>query len=110
MSTNGSAGGYKIYSRKSFWSDPYYVSKSPLFSTAVFEYANVSQIIRMWTEHTAAGQSLLAWIAVCAGLCLYWNFYRVITPDEKVVRWMSCVGLIANIGVILSVIYWRFLA
>lgn len=93
-----------------FWSDPSFVKHSPIFSGVVFEYANISQIIRMWTEHTAAGQSLTAWIAVFFGLALYSNFYRVFLPEQVIARVINGMGLLANLAVIVSVIWFRFLA
>lgn len=90
-----------------FWNDHAVVSKLPIASALLFEYANVGQLYRMWTEHTAAGQSLFAWWAVGLGLLLYANFYRVVTPLE---RWAIRVTLLSfgmNCLVSGSVLYFR---
>lgn len=90
-----------------FWSSPKLVAKAPILATALLEYANLGQIHRMWTQQTAAGQSLGSWAAVCAALVLYWNFYRVVTPDQVWARRMSVVGISLNVLVCLTVVYFR---
>lgn len=90
-----------------FWNDPTVVSKTPILTTLLLEGANVGQLWRMWTYHTAAGQSLLAWFEVFAALALWLNFYRVITPDQKFAKWATGFGLCMNAAVWLTVIYFR---
>ena len=91
------------------WDNPDIVTYSPIVTTCLLESANIGQMIRMWTYHTAAGQSLISWAAVQVALWLWQNFYRVITPDQWVARLTIKIGILLNFGVILSVIYWRYL-
>lgn len=91
------------------WNDKKWVSKTPLLTTFLLEGANVGQIKRMWTEHTAAGQSLVAWMMVWLALVLWFNFYRVITPEEKFAKYCTLFGVCMNTMVILSVIYFRYI-
>ncbi len=90
------------------WNSPKWVNKTPIITTLMLEIANAGQIWRMWTERTAAGQSLIAWISVNLALMLWYNFYRVITPNEKWALWGTAAGIIMNWGVIFSVIYFRY--
>jgi hypothetical protein len=91
------------------WDNPDIVTYSPIVTTCLLESANIGQMIRMWTYHTAAGQSLISWAAVQIALWLWQNFYRVITPDQWIARLTIKIGILLNFGVILSVIYWRYL-
>jgi hypothetical protein len=91
------------------WNNPKIVSKTPLLSVALLEIANVSQLRRMWTEGTAEGQSLQGWMCVGLALVLWWNFYRVVTPNEKYARLGTMLGIAMNASVILSVIWFRYL-
>lgn len=77
----------------------------PIATTILLEGANVSQLIRMWTEHTAAGQSLLAWLSVCLALGL-WAFYYW-RKGLRTALWATLGGIVMNLAVVASVIYWR---
>lgn len=90
-------------------SNPRWVSKTPILTVFLLEGANIGQIIRMWTERTAEGQSLTAWISVNLALLLWLNFYRVCCPDQRWAFWATAVGISMNAGVILSVIWFRYL-
>ena len=90
-------------------SNPQLVSKTPLLAVALLEIANVNQLLRMWSEGTAAGQSLLGWVTVHLALWLWWNFYRVLTPNESFAYWGTALGIVMNGMVILTVLYFRFL-
>jgi hypothetical protein len=90
-------------------SDPKWVEKTPLLTTLLLEGANVGQLHRMWTERTAEGQSLFAWLMVCAALILWANFFRVCAPDQKWARWASIFGVAMNLSVCLTVTYFRYL-
>lgn len=91
-----------------FWNDPKFVSKTPILTVFLLESANVSQLIRMWTEKTAEGQSLWGWMMVSAALFLWCNFYRVCCPKEKWALWTTMFGIFMNALVILSVVYFRY--
>jgi hypothetical protein len=51
-----------------FWRAPHWVSYTPIATTCLLETANLGQIVRMWTYHTAAGQSLTSWCCVNVAL------------------------------------------
>lgn len=84
------------------------VEKTPILTNLLFEGANVHQLWRMWTEHSALGQSALGWIQVHIALWLWWNFYRVVTPDQKWARISTSISIAVNALVIISVLYFRF--
>jgi hypothetical protein len=90
------------------WNDPFYVSYTPIATTCLLETANLGQIVRMWTFHTAAGQSLTSWCCVNLALWLWANWYRVITPQQKIARFTIKVGITLNTCVILTAIYFRY--
>lgn len=92
-----------------FWNNPKIVTCSPIVTTCLIESANVGQMVHMWTYHTAAGQSLWSWILVNIALWIWGNFYRVIMPEESIARLSIRAGIVLNMGVILSVIYWRYI-
>jgi hypothetical protein len=62
----------------------------------------------MWTEKTAAGQSLTAWISVCIALLLWANVYRA--QRMKTALYATLLGVLMNLLVVATVVYWRFLA
>ena len=118
-----------------FWNDPEWVAKTPLVTVGLFESANVGQIVRMLTHHTAAGQSLVSWVSVNAALWAWANFYRVMdscgcthernhhdfNSDHecfvcdcmryrgkfRFARWTLKVGICLNMIVIATVAYFR---
>lgn len=87
-----------------------WVSKTPIVTTFLLEWASIGQSLRMYREQTAAGQSLTSWICVFFALALWWNFYRVITPNEKLAKWSTVGGMTVTLIGIGSVVYWRYLA
>jgi hypothetical protein len=64
----------------------------------------------MWTEFTAAGQSLWSWLAVNAALWLWLMFYQRFTPDQVWAIRSAKVGIAINAAVILTVFYFRYIA
>jgi hypothetical protein len=90
-----------------WWSDPKWVDKTPIVTTLLLEGANVAQLIRMWTERSALGQSLVGWLSVSFALVLWYNFYRVVTPAARWARWATLFGIGMNALVCLSVMYFR---
>ena len=91
-----------------FWNDPKLVAYTPLITTGLLEIANIGQMLRMWTYHTAAGQNIISWCCVNLALWLWQNWYRVITPDQWVARFAIKVGISLNTGVVLTAIYFRY--
>jgi uncharacterized protein with PQ loop repeat len=90
------------------YNDPAVVSKAPIVASLLLEYANVGQLIRMRTEHTAAGQSLTSWLAVFVALLVWQNFYRVCTPTMLWARRMNFLGICMNLSVIATVVHFRY--
>jgi uncharacterized protein with PQ loop repeat len=91
------------------WSNPEWVARTPIITTLLLEAANVQQLFRMWTEGTAKGQSMTAWISVNVALLLWLNFYRVITPNAKWAIRGTAFGVVMNAAVILTVIFFRYI-
>jgi uncharacterized protein with PQ loop repeat len=77
----------------------------PVAAQVLLEWANVSQLVRMWREHTAAGQSLVGWLSVFAALLLFLAFYR--HKRLTTVVYTTAFGLLMNTLVILTVLYFR---
>jgi hypothetical protein len=90
------------------WNDPFHVSYMPIATTCLLETANLGQIVRMWTNRTAAGQSLTSCVNVALWLWAHW--YRVLKPEQKIARFTIKVGITLNTCVILSVAYFRCVA
>lgn len=91
-----------------FYNDPKLVAKTPVITVFLLEWANISQLWRMWHEHSALGQSMYAWISVQFALWFWINFYRVLVPDNKFAIRATIVGCILNAAVIFSVAYFRY--
>lgn len=87
---------------------PNVVDKTPIVSVALLEAANCQQLFRMWTEHTAAGQSLTAWVSVNIACWLWLNFYLTFNRENKFAIWGTALGLVLNGFVILSVLYFQY--
>jgi uncharacterized protein with PQ loop repeat len=84
------------------------VENIPIICTILLEWANVGQLHRMWTEHTAAGQSVPAWISVFAALSLFAFYYH--KKGLRVPFYTTLFGVVMNLLVNLTVIYFRFSA
>ena len=88
------------------------ISKIPIATTALLESANIGQMWRMWTEWTAAGQSLTSWVLVNLALVLWLIFYRETMEEGSECRkWAvrsTAAGICINGFVILSVILLRY--
>jgi uncharacterized protein with PQ loop repeat len=92
------------------WRNPKFVEKTPLLAVFLLEMANVQQLFRMWHEKTAAGQSLSGWILVNLALWLWFNFYTLFNKQQKFAIYGTAFGIVMNSLVILTVIYFRYLA
>lgn len=95
-----------------FWNNPSIVSKTPVLTVLLLEGANLSQLIRMWSERSAEGQSLGGWALVNLALLLWFNFYRVCVPRDQArwALWSTGFGVIMNASVILTVVWFRYFA
>lgn len=90
-----------------FWRRPSLVSKTPLITTFLLEWANLSQLWRMWGEGTAEGQSLMGWVSVNLALILWLNFYLTFNRDQKFAIWGTAFGIGMNTAVIGTVLWFR---
>lgn len=97
---------------KAPWSNTNLVAKTPIVTTFLLEYANVGQMWRMWSEHSALGQNVWSWLAVQAALWCWLNYYRVLVPagQRRFAMWATGIGICLNLGVVLSVVYFRYWA
>jgi hypothetical protein len=86
-----------------------YAKHIPFVTTGLLEGANVSQLHRMWTERTSAGQSIGGWALVWLALVFWLTYYIVMLPNEKAPRWCTALGIVINSCVIFTVIYFRYL-
>jgi hypothetical protein len=91
------------------WNDRGLVARTPLATTFLLEYANAGQLVRMWSEQSALGQSLWSWLSVGLALALWWNFYRVMLPGDRFARRCTAFGLVMNAAVCFSVAWFRYL-
>ena len=92
-----------------FISNKNLVSKTPIITSILLEYANIGQLYRMWAEHSAKGQSIWSWASVGLALWLWLNFYRVMLPNEKFAYRATIIGIILNALVILSVLWFNYI-
>lgn len=92
------------------WNNPVWVSRTPIATSLLLDGGAIGQIIRMWREKSALGQSLLSWMAVILALVLWANFYRVITPTQYWARLTILLSIALNVGIVASIVWWRFVA
>lgn len=86
------------------------VKYSPVATTILIEGGVISQITRMVTEGSANDQSLLGWAMVWLALALWFNWYRVFTPDQMLAKWSTLGGMVINTAAMGVIIWFRFLA
>lgn len=90
--------------------DPLFVGKwFPIGGAAFFLWGYLGQIWHMWSQHTAAGQSLVGWLELWLALWAYWHFYRTCCPKETIAIWSVFAEIVVNWFVILSVIRFQYL-
>lgn len=85
------------------------VKYTPIITSLLIESGVLSQMIRMWAMGSAMDQSLLGWIFVWCALLLWFNWYRVFTPDQKFAKWSTIGGLVINTMAIFTIIWYRYL-
>ncbi len=89
------------------WDSKKWVSRTPVISAVLVESANLSQLNRIWAEHSAQGQSLQAWLCVGLALLVRWNFYRVTLPDHRLARICVIGSMVLNTALIASVVWFN---
>lgn len=106
MGSNPTPGSMK------YLTEAKYVSKwAPVVSILFIDVANIGHIWRMFSEQSAAGQSLVSWACVWIALVSWFNFYLRVTPGEegKVARYSTILGIGVVTLVISSILYFRYL-
>lgn len=91
-----------------WYRNPKLVDKTPLVSVALLEIANIQQLWRIWTEWTAAGQSIGGWLCVQIALWLWLNFYLTFNRDNKFAIYGTALGIVMNASVLVSVVLFRY--
>lgn len=84
-----------------------WVARIPIATTFLLQFANASQLVRMWTERSAVGQSILGWSMVNLALVLYFVYYRVMLPAQKLPQYCTAFGIAMNAAVIGTAAYFR---
>lgn len=92
------------------WNNPAWVSRTPIVTSLLLDGGAIGQIVRMWREQSARGQSLTSWLAVILALTLWANFYRVITPNQFWARATILLSIALNVGIVTSIVWWRYVA
>lgn len=85
------------------------VKYTPVITTLLIESGAISQMIRMWKEGSADDQSLIGWFLIWCALLLWFNWYRVFTPEQKFAKWSTVGGMIVNALAIATIIWYRIL-
>ena len=85
------------------------VSKTPLIATSIFMVADSSQIVRMFSEGSAKGQSLWGWLSIIIALSMYAIFFRVKTPNERLAFWCTVANVIVVSFIAITVVYFRYI-
>lgn len=83
-----------------------WIARIPLITTLLLESANASQLVRMWREHSALGQSILGWSMVNLALILWFIYYRVMLPNQKLPQYCTAFGIAMNAAVIGTAAYF----
>lgn len=91
------------------WNNPVWVARTPVLTVGLLEGANVGQLWRMWTQHSALGQNVWSWLSVNIALWLWLNFYRVNVPGglKSWAARATFAGILLNGAVIVSVAILR---
>lgn len=90
-------------------SDPAFCKRSLYAATILFEGGNIGQVYRIWSQGSSLGHNLFSWVGVLLGLCLWYNYYRVIYPEDKLAKGCNVIGIVATSAIIASIIYFRYI-
>lgn len=83
------------------------IPRIPLVTSFIFATAYVSQVVRMWSERSALGQSVFGWVQVGVALVLFYIYYREMLPDQKLPRYCTVFEIVLVLGIIGTTIYFR---
>lgn len=79
----------------------------PIVAGMLASVSYFSHIVRMWAYHTAAGQSLIGWIAISIDLGLWFAYYKICLPAETFAKWTTATLMVLAIIASASVLWWR---
>lgn len=83
------------------------IPRIPLVTSFIFATAYVAQVVRMWTERSALGQSVFGWIQVGVALVLFYVYYREMLPDQKIPQYCTLFEIALVLGIIGTTITFR---
>lgn len=84
------------------------IAKTPLVTCLLMEWGNLGQIFQMMMTQSAKSQNLLSWWTIHLALWLWYNYYRVVTPDQKLTIRITLLGIfIQGLGT-LTVSWFKF--
>jgi hypothetical protein len=79
---------------------------TPIITVALFETGNIGQIIQMIIQHSALGQSPIAWLLYTVGLLMWFLWWKRFEPTQKMPRYAALAGAIINFAVLLTVLWF----
>lgn len=88
-------------------SNPKLVAHTPIISTLLVGVGDISHLHRIWSEGSAAGQSLAAWVCVSVALTVRYNFYRVCAPAYWLARLCLAINFVLTVALVASVVWFR---
>lgn len=86
---------------------PKIVSKFPVIAGILFFSNSLSQIIRIWINHSSKDQSLIGWISLTITLWILLIFYKICCPKEHYMFWSTVVEILVNLFLILSILMFK---
>lgn len=93
---------------RSIWVKENFVKYYPVVATVIFEIATIGQILRMFSEQSAAGQEPLSWLLVTVGLSGWMFWYKITIPDHKLVFYSVAVGTAVNSIAFITCVYFKY--
>ena len=90
------------------WNNPKMVEYTPFVTVLIFETGKISQFLRVLFERSAAGQSMIGWALSILGLMLWYNFYRVLSPERLIAKRSTLVGMTMNVAMLAIIAYFRY--
>lgn len=83
------------------------VKYTPVVTVILFESGGVMQMLTMFQEQSSADQSLVGWILGGVALTLWYNWYRLFTPDQWLARRSTLLGIATQLIGIGVILWWR---
>lgn len=83
------------------------IPRIPLVTSFIFATAYIAQMVRMWTQRSALGQSVFGWIQVGIALVLFYIYYSEMLPNEKIPKYCTVFEIALVLGIIGTTILFR---